>query len=158
MILNFFLCKLWKHILFNKFLKKLKIHFKSSPIVVRYGETDQMGVVHHSNYLRFFEVARLQWLKKMGISYNDMEHEGVMMPVIAASIDYKAPAKFEDELTIEIHLQAVPLVKMIFDYQVFNQERHLICTASTTLAFMRTTDRRPIRCPEKFKALFASEI
>ena len=77
-----------------------------------------MGVVHHSNYLRYLEVARLEWLTQLGISYNTMEEEGVMMPVISAHIDYKLPAKFEDALVVHIHLRAVPLVKMIFDYEI----------------------------------------
>ena len=94
----------------------MKIHFSSSPIIVRYGETDQMGVVHHSNYLRYFEVARLEWLTQLGISYQAMEEAGVMMPVIDAQISYKTPAKFEDHLTINIQLKEVPLVKMTFLY------------------------------------------
>ena len=145
-------------ILFNKFQKTLKIHFSSSPIIVRYGETDQMGVVHHSNYLRYFEVARLEWLTKLGVSYQAMEEEGVMMPVINAQISYKTPAKFEDRLVIKIHLKEVPLVKMTFLYEVVNQNDELVCTASTTLAFMNASNRRPHRCPENFKAVFAAVI
>lgn len=136
----------------------MKTHFESSPILVRYGETDQMGVVHHSNYLRYFEVARLEWLTQLGISYNDMEEAGVMMPVIAADIQYKQPAKFEDTLKVTIQLRDLPLVKMIFDYQIHNQDEVLVCEASTTLAFMGADNRRPIRCPEKFSALFAAAI
>lgn len=125
---------------------------------MRYGETDQMGVVHHSNYLRYFEVARLEWLTQLGVSYNAMEAAGIMMPVIAADIQYKQAAKFEDTLKIQIRLRALPLVKMIFDYQVYNQNGDLVCEASTTLAFMRADNRRPIRCPEKFSAVFAAVL
>jgi len=117
-----------------------------------------MGVVHHSNYLRYLEVARLEWLTKLGISYNTMEEEGVMMPVISAHIDYKIPAKFEDALVVRIHLRAVPLVKMIFDYEITNQNNELVCTASTSLAFMHSASRRPIRCPETFKNVFAKVV
>lgn len=144
--------------MFNNYQKTLKFHFRSSPIIVRYGETDQMGVVHHSNYLRYFEVARLEWLTALGISYNTMESSGVMMPVIHAAIDYKLPARFEDALTVEIHLRDIPLVKMIFDYRIVNQHNDLVCSASTTLAFMRADNRRPIRCPEQFQAVFASVV
>lgn len=136
----------------------MQVHFKSAPIKVRYGETDQMGVVHHSNYLRYFEVARLEWLTQLGVSYNSMEEQGVMMPVISAHIDYKSPAKFEDELRVFIQLEQVPLVKMIFNYQVFNQHDDLVCLASTKLAFMNASNRRPIRCPETFKAVFAAVV
>ena len=136
----------------------MQIHFQSTSIIVRYGETDQMGVVHHSNYLRYLEVARLEWLTKLGISYNTMEEEGVMMPVISAHIDYKLPAKFEDALVVHIHLRAVPLVKMIFDYEITNQNNELVCTASTSLAFINSASRRPIRCPETFKNVFAKVV
>ena len=144
--------------MFNKFKKKLKIHFSSTPIKVRYGETDQMGVVHHSNYLRYFEVARIEWLTQLGVSYQAMEEAGVMMPVIDVQISYKTPAKFEDKLTINIHLKEVPLVKMTFLYEVLNQNGELVCTAITTLAFMNASNRRPHRCPENFKAVFAAVI
>lgn len=117
-----------------------------------------MGVVHHSNYLRYFEVARLEWLTQLGISYNAMEATGIMMPVIAADIQYKQAAKFEDTLKISIQLRSLPMVKMIFDYQVHNQKGELVCLASTTLAFMRADNRRPIRCPEKFSAVFAAVL
>ena len=136
----------------------MQIHFQSSPIIVRYGETDQMGVVHHSNYLRYLEVARLEWLTQLGISYNKMEEEGVMMPVISAHLDYKLPAKFEDALNVHIHLRSVPLVKMFFDYKITNQNNELICTASTTLAFMQASSRKPIRCPKPFMDVFAAVI
>ncbi len=136
----------------------MKFHFVSAPIIVRYGETDQMGIVHHSNYLRYFEVARLEWLTQLGISYNKMEEEGVMMPVIAAQVEYKIPAKFEDALRIKIHLRSVPLVKMIFDYELRNQNDELVCTASTTLAFMQSSSRRPIRCPKPFMTVFSALV
>ena len=147
-----------KRILFNVYLKKLKIHFTSSPLIVRYGETDQMGVVHHSNYLRYFEVARLEWLTQLGVSYNKMEEEGIMMPVISAQIDYKTPACFEDQLRIKIHLKEIPLVKMTFIYEVVNQKDELVCTATTVLAFMNAKNRKPHRCPESFKKIFAAVL
>ena len=123
---QFFFMQIIRRELFNVYFKKLKIHFTSSPLVVRYGETDQMGVVHHSNYLRYFEVARLEWLTQLGVSYNKMEEEGVMMPVISAQIDYKTPARFEDQLRIKIHLKEIPLVKMTFIYEVVNQNQELV--------------------------------
>ena len=155
---QFFFMQIIRRDLFNVYFKKLKIHFTSSPLVVRYGETDQMGVVHHSNYLRYFEVARLEWLTQLGVSYNKMEEEGVMMPVISAQIDYKTPARFEDQLRIKIHLKEIPLVKMTFIYEVVNQNQELVCTATTVLAFMNAENRRPHRCPESFKKIFAAVL
>lgn len=133
-------------------------HYTSKPLLVRYGETDQMGVVHHSNYLRYFEVARLEWLTQLGVSYAKMEDQGVMMPVIDAEIQFKHAAKFEDLLYIEIQLEAVPMVKMTFFYRMKNQRGELVCTAKTTLAFMRADNRKPIRCPKEFQLIFHSVI
>ena len=117
-----------------------------------------MGVVHHSNYLRYFEVARLEWLTQLGVSYAEMERAGVMMPVIEANIQFKTPARFEDTLRVHIHLDAVPLVKMRFDYRVYNQHNVLVCEAMTTLAFMRSDSRKPMRCPAQFQAVFKKVI
>ena len=136
----------------------MKIHFRSNPLLVRYGETDQMGIVHHSNYLRYFEVARLEWLSQLGVSYSKMEKEGVLMPVIHASILYKTPAQFEDLLTIHIALDKIPEVKMEFSYQVTNQNDQIVCTGKTALAFLNSESRRPMRCPQSFKSIFEKVI
>lgn len=126
----------------------------SKPILVRYGETDQMGIVHHSNYLRYFEVARLEWLSFLGVSYNAMEQEGVIMPVIEVNLSYKTPALFEDKLIVEVRLNEAPKVKMKFSYSIRNQKDQIVCLGETTLAFLNSKTRKPVRCPEKFKILF----
>tara|TARA_B100000767_G_scaffold264679_1_gene279842 strand:- start:11446 stop:11856 length:411 start_codon:yes stop_codon:yes gene_type:complete len=131
--------------------------FISKPLLVRYGETDQMGIVHHSNYLRYFEVARLEWLTNLGLSYALMEKEGIVMPVIDVKLTYNTPAFFEDMLTIHIFLNEVPKVKIIFLYKIKNQKNDLVCSGETTLAFLNAKSRKPIRCPEKFKMLFSFE-
>ncbi|MDB4717223.1 acyl-CoA thioesterase, partial [Flavobacteriaceae bacterium] len=96
------------------------LEYASKPLLVRYGETDQMGIVHHSNYFRYFEVARLEWLTALGVSYALMEKEGVIMPVIDAKISYKTPALFDDKLIINIFLSETPRVKIKFTYEVKN--------------------------------------
>ena len=126
----------------------------SKPILVRYGETDQMGIVHHSNYLRYFEVARLEWLSFLGVSYNAMEQEGIIMPVIEVNLSYKTPALFEDKLIVEVRLNEATKVKMKFSYSIRNQKDQIVCLGETTLAFLNSKTRKPVRCPEKFKILF----
>ena len=128
--------------------------FTSKPLLVRYGETDQMGVVHHSNYLRYFEVARLEWLSALGVSYTSMEKEGLIMPVIDVKVTYKTPALFDDSLTIYIFLSELPRVKIIFSYEIKNQKDQIVCNGETTLAFLNAKTRKPVRCPEEFGALF----
>jgi len=130
--------------------------FTSKPLLVRYGETDQMGVVHHSNYLRYFEVARLEWLSALGVSYASMEKEGLIMPVIDVKVTYKTPALFDDSLTIYIFLSELPRVKIIFSYEIKNQKGEIVCTGETTLAFLNAKTRKPVRCPEEFGALFST--
>ena len=130
--------------------------FTSKPLIVRYGETDQMGVVHHSNYLRYFEVARLEWLSVLGVSYASMEKEGLIMPVIDVKVTYKTPALFDDSLTIYIFLSELPRVKIIFFYEIKNQRDEIVCTGETTLAFLNAKTRKPVRCPEEFGALFST--
>jgi acyl-CoA thioester hydrolase len=130
--------------------------FTSKPLLVRYGETDQMGVVHHSNYLRYFEVARLEWLSALGVSYALMEKEGLIMPVIDVKVTYKIPALFDDSLTIYIFLRELPRVKIIFSYEIKNQKDEIVCTGETTLAFLNAKTRKPVRCPEEFGALFST--
>ena len=130
--------------------------FTSKPLLVRYGETDQMGVVHHSNYLRYFEVARLEWLSALGVSYASMEKEGLIMPVIDVKVTYKTPALFDDSLTIYIFLSELPRVKIIFSYEIKNQKDEIVCNGETTLAFFNAKTRKPVRCPEEFGALFST--
>ncbi|SFC64667.1 acyl-CoA thioester hydrolase [Zunongwangia mangrovi] len=119
-----------------------------SILKVRYAETDQMGVVHHGNYAQYLEIARIEWLEKIGISYKSMEKNGIMLPVYEMNFKFKKSAFFDDELKIITSLRQTPDVKIIFDYKIYNQEEELLTTANTTLVFMDAETRRPMRCPE----------
>ena len=114
---------------------------------VRYAETDQMGVVYHGNYAQYFELGRVEWLRAMGITYRSMEDNGIMLPVISLHIDYKKSARYDDLLTLETQLVARPLVKIAFDYRLFNAEGELLATAHTVLVFMDKATGKPIKCP-----------
>ena len=116
-------------------------------VKVRYGETDQMGVVYHGNYAQFLEIGRIDWLNQLGFSYKKMEEEGVMLPVVNLNTNFKAPAYFDDELTIVTYIEKKPTVKIEFNYKVYNQNKELITTGSTILVFVSTETRRPIKCP-----------
>ncbi len=117
-------------------------------VKVRYAETDQMGIVHHGNYAEYLEIARLDWLDQLGVSYKTLEKEGVMLPVYELNTKFIKPAYFDDVLRIETQLRELPRVKIEFSYQVFNQQDELITTAYTILVFMDSETKRPIRCPE----------
>ena len=114
---------------------------------VRYSETDQMGVVYHGNYAQFFELGRTEWLRKLGISYKDMEISGIMLPVISLSCNFIKPAKYDDILTIQTILIKKPMVKIVFDYKITNQHDQLICTGNSVLAFIKTENDKPTSCP-----------
>lgn len=122
--------------------------YLSRPVRVRYSDTDQMGYMHHSNYLRFFEIARLEWLSSLGISYKEMEQSGIWLPVVAASVQYKSPAYFDDELRVKVLLDAPPRASLLFSYEVYNQEKALISIGQTKLAFLNGATGRPRRCPD----------
>ncbi len=115
---------------------------------IRYGETDQMGIVYHGNYAQYLEMGRIEWLRSLGISYKTMEESGVILPVISLEIKYKKSAFYDDQITVVTRLKSRPAVRIEFDYEIYNQKRELLATASTVLAFMNKETQRPIRCPE----------
>lgn len=116
-------------------------------VKVRYGETDQMGVVHHGNYPQYLELARIEWLNSLGISYKKMEEGGVLLPVYNLNISYKKSAQFDDQLVIVTTLRNIPTVRIIFDYSIYNQNKELLTEASTELIFVNKKTSRPMRCP-----------
>ncbi len=125
-------------------------------IKVRYYETDLMGVVHHSNYIRYFECGRDDALVKIGLSLTQVEDElGVMMPVIKVECTYKIPAKYGDTLRIISTITELPKVKIIVNTDIFNQNNELVCTGSVTLAFISKKTRKTTRAPELLVKSFA---
>ena len=121
----------------------------STYVKVRYAETDQMGVVYHGNYAQYLEIARIDWLEALGVSYKKMEEEGIMLPVYEMSLRFKKSARFDDSLKIVTTLLEKPNVKISFQYEVFNQEEELLTEAETTLIFMDTEKKKPVRCPDE---------
>lgn len=117
-------------------------------VKVRYAETDQMGVVHHGNYPQYLEIARIDWLESLGISYKSMEEEGVMLPVFELNLKYHKPVTFHEDLRVETRLRELPNVKITFDYRVFNSNGEKVTSATSVLVFMDAKTRKPIRCPE----------
>ncbi|GAA4282402.1 acyl-CoA thioesterase [Gaetbulibacter aestuarii] len=117
-------------------------------IRVRYGETDQMGVVYHGNYALYLEMGRIEWLRKLGVSYKKMEETGIMLPVISLNINYKKSAGYDDVIHVKTELRKIPTVKIEFDYEITNSEGEILTTASTTLAFIDMKTNRPVRAPQ----------
>ena len=122
--------------------------FDEIQIRVRYGETDQMGVVYHGNYALYLEMGRIEWLRNMGISYKSMEENGVMLPVVSLSINYKKSAVYDDLINVKTQLKKMPSVKIEFEYEITNQHGELLTTAETTLVFLDKNTLRPIKAPQ----------
>ena len=125
----------------------IKLKKFSVQIRVRYGETDQMGVVYHGNYATYFEIARTEWLRNLGISYKELEKKGIMLPVISLSLNFLKSAKYDDVLTITVSLKKTPLVKIDFDYEIINQNYEKVSTGNSVLAFIDIKTNKPIKCP-----------
>lgn len=127
---------------------------------VRYAETDQMGVVYHANYLIWFEVGRVEFIRHMGLDYRAMEQEdGAMIAVVEARARYKAPARYDDELIIRTHLAGVRGSVVRFTYAVLRAvDGVLLCEGETVhLVVGRDMRRRtmPSRYAERFRAVLA---
>ncbi|MFN6946158.1 MAG: acyl-CoA thioesterase [Cytophagaceae bacterium] len=119
-------------------------------IRVRYAETDQMGYVYYGNYATFFEVARVETFRHIGLSYKELEDMGVMMPVLEYKTKYIKPAKYDDLLTIKVFIKKLPSTRIHFEYEVFNQEQILLNIAETSLVFVNTETGRPCIPPDHF--------
>jgi acyl-CoA thioester hydrolase len=107
-----------------------------------------MGVVYHGKYADYLEIGRTEWLRGLGVTYKQMEEDGIILPVIHLQIDYKKSAKYDDLLTVETKLVGKPLVKIAFDYQIYNESRVLLAEAHTVLAFMDKNTSKPLKCPQ----------
>ena len=124
----------------------MKIHeFK---VRVRYSETDQMGVVYHGNYAAYFEMGRVEWLRNMGISYKWMEENGVMLPVVSLTMNYKKPARYDDLITVKTIFKSQTSVKIEFDYEIYNEKQELLTIAHSVLVFVDMKTGRPMLPPD----------
>jgi len=119
-------------------------------IRVRYGETDQMGYVHHSNYPLYYEQGRTEMMRHSGLSYREMEEQGVMLPVRWVNMKFIEPARFDDLLRLRIILKKKPSAKIHFFYELYNEQDRLLNTGETELVFVDAATRKPCRPPETF--------
>ncbi len=114
---------------------------------VRYSETDQMGVVYYGNYAAFYEVGRVEAMRKLGISYRGMEETGIMMPVLEYYIKYIRPAKYDDLLYITTYIKEMPGTRVRFDYEIHNEEGTLLNFGYTVLVFVDMAKNKPVQAP-----------
>jgi acyl-CoA thioester hydrolase len=120
---------------------------KTIDIRVRYVETDQMGIVNNAHYPTYYEIGRTELFRALGISYSELEKQGVMLPVAETWIKYHTPAYYDDLLTIETFIAEMPASRIKFEYHIYNQNKQLVNQGYTILAFLNAQTRKPGRVP-----------
>lgn len=117
---------------------------------VRYGETDRMGYAYYGNYAEYFEVARVEALRELGFNYKEMEDSGIILPVYTFSVKYFRPAFYDDLLTIKCMIKEMPMARITFHYETYNEKRELLNTGEVVLAFIDKKQNKPCPAPREF--------
>ena len=120
----------------------------NTSIRVRYGETDPMKYVYYGNYAEYFEVARVELFRTLGISYDEIERRGIFLPVSEYKIKYLKPGLYDQLLEIHTYIKKIPAVKIEFEYEIYNEDKVKITEASTTLFFLDAETNKIVRCPD----------
>jgi acyl-CoA thioester hydrolase len=126
------------------------MYISETTVRVRYAETDKMGYVYYGNYTHYYEVGRVEAMRQLGTSYKEMEDNGIMLPVYTCNLKYIKPALYDDLLVIKTVIKELPTLKIIFDYEIYNQKNELINTGNTILVFIDMSTNKPCRAPESF--------
>ncbi|MFZ9586057.1 MAG: acyl-CoA thioesterase [Crocinitomicaceae bacterium] len=119
----------------------------STKLRVRYSETDKMGFCYYGNYAQYFEVARVEALRELGIVYKNLEENGILLPVTEFNISYKQAAKYDDILEIKTKITKLEGTRITFQYEVFNEAHIKLNEAETTLVFVDSATMKPIPVP-----------
>lgn len=119
---------------------------------VKYYECDGMRITHHSNYIRFMEEARIDWMDQLGYGFERVEAEGVVSPIMDLSIDYRRPTKFKDQIDILVKIKDMSALKMSFEY-VMKVGGQVVCTAKSKHCFLEKG--RPVMIEKRFPELYA---
>ena len=120
---------------------------------VRYAETDQMKFAHHSAYIVWFEMARIELMRGIAIDYAGMEKQGYLLPVLEIKAGFKLPARFDDQLEIVTLVENPPRARLKFEYRVFNKKMQMICDGYSAHAFMNAREKA-VKPPKFFLEAF----
>ncbi|MEY3983020.1 MAG: hypothetical protein RL160_577 [Bacteroidota bacterium] len=115
---------------------------------VRYGETDRMGLVYHGDYAQYLDEARTEMLRSRGITYREIEAQGILMPVRELRIRYQKGSTYDTLIHIHLSIQEKPHTRMQVHYRCVNEQDEAVCTAFTELIFVQADKGKPIACPE----------
>jgi acyl-CoA thioester hydrolase len=138
---NFFACMIISNRVFH------------SKFTVRYSETDRMGYLYYGHYAAYFEVARVEALRELGIVYKDLEDEGIILPVRTFNIHYKVPAHYDDLVEIQTRIKQFSGTRILFHFESFRNDT-LLNTAEVELVFVDKNTGRPCKAPEHIVRLF----
>ena len=116
---------------------------------VRYSETDKMGFCYYGNYAQYFEMGRVETLRAIGVTYADMEDDGILLPVVDFHVRYFKPALYDEVLNIKTTLVEEPLIKITFEYEITNQKNELLTKAKTVFVFTEEATKRPVKAPQE---------
>jgi acyl-CoA thioester hydrolase len=116
---------------------------------IRYADVDQMGFMYYGNYARLYEIGRVEALRSLGLRYRDLEETGVIMPVYENRSRYIIPAKYDDLVTIRVIIKEIPRARIVFNYEIYSEEKTLLHTGETTLVFLKTANNRITACPKE---------
>jgi acyl-CoA thioester hydrolase len=125
---------------------------------VRYAETDQMGVVYHSNYLIWFEIGRVELIRSMGLDYKQMEGEGCGIAVVDVHVRYRASARYDDELTVQTTLLVARGAVIRFGYKIFRIEDGLLLCEGETMHVVVGKDMKKRSLPAKYAERFRAHL
>ncbi|HOJ10159.1 MAG TPA: thioesterase family protein [Clostridiales bacterium] len=123
-------------------------------LVVRYAETDRMGIVHHSNYPIWFEAGRTDFIRKVGLPYSKIEEEGIMLPLIELKCIYKSPAKYEDIIIVKTRINKLTLSRIIFNYEVFRENENTPIAIGETIHVWTDTNLKPLNIKKHFPHIY----
>ena len=122
---------------------------------VRYAETDQMGIAHHSNYPVWFEAGRTDFLRKAGVAYSVVEARGVLLPLYELTCRFKSPARYEDEILVQTSLKSMSRVRIILQYQVVNAATGALLAAGETMHAWTDKALRPLNAEKALPDVYA---
>ena len=122
---------------------------------VYYYETDKMGIMHHSNYIRIFEETRIHFLSEAGMPFPEIERQGILMPVLFAECSYLRPLRFGDVFCVELRITAFNGVKLHVEYTVRNKATGEICAEGKSSHCFTDTDLKPLRIKSSYPAIYA---
>lgn len=125
---------------------------------IRYAETDKMGYVYYGRYAEFFEVARVEALRSLGIDYNKIEEKGISMPVLNYSIEFKKPVFYDELIRVKTIIKNIPKTRINFEFETYNIKNDLVNLASVELLFFDIKEKTPTRAPHEIKNLIEKNL